>query len=103
MDNPLQFEIWVELDHEVDPSGGVDSEYCNAIIEFSNGTQVGVIIWSKAFFDHCNEQLNWIDDDVATLPDLVVREFNCKAIKNVLTRLVTDENWLVGRGLPSEE
>jgi len=100
---PLQFEIWVELEHVVDPPEGVEEEFCNATIIFANGSSVGVNIWSKALYDSCDDHLFWINGDVAIFPDLVLREFSSKAIRSALTMLVNEDNWLVGRGLPSEE
>lgn len=98
-DNSLSFQIWVELEEEL--SCPEDDEFCNAIIQFENGNRVGINIWSEKFFNECPSKLDWFNDDVACGPDLVVRDFTIESIKAVLQKLVIEEKWLVGRGLPA--
>lgn len=105
-DNSISFQIWVELEEELNcPEEQLSSqehdEFCNAIIEFENGNRVGINIWSEKFFNQCPAKLDWFNDDVACGPDLVVRNFTIESIKAVLQTLITEENWLVGRGLPA--
>ncbi|MEM7716695.1 MAG: hypothetical protein AAF349_24570 [Cyanobacteria bacterium P01_A01_bin.68] len=46
-----KYRIWLEVDEyniELDKRFG--EEYCNAIIYFSNDTEIGLNIWSENFF-----------------------------------------------------
>ena len=94
-----EFEIWVELDAEVGDAPDED-EFCNAIIEFGDGNRIGLNIWSEKFFLESVQSLDWFNDQVAMLPDLVIRSFDSASIKNAITKLVLEDDWLEGRGFP---
>ncbi|MEH1933244.1 MAG: hypothetical protein V7L14_05870 [Nostoc sp.] len=103
MNNSIQtFEIWVELDeYETTEVQHFDDEFCNVIVCFSDGSRIGLNIWSeKYFYDNVNH-LDWIDGQVAILPDILVRSFNTLSIRQAVINLVSKRNWLEGRGFPT--
>ncbi|MBH8561947.1 hypothetical protein I8748_07135 [Nostoc sp. CENA67] len=99
MSHLKKFEIWVELDIIEDQH--VDEEFCNAILLFSDGSKIGINIWSEKFFYQNFKNFDWINEQVAILPDIVVRDFNASSIRQAIFNLVTKQNWLEGRGFPA--
>ncbi len=100
----LDFDIWVELDHE-ESRVHQDSqeEFCNVSIQFNDGRKISLIVWSERCFCDAVEKLDWLEPGVGILPDLVVRDFTSPSIRNSIERLVSNHNWLAGRGLPIVE
>jgi hypothetical protein len=97
-----KFEIWVELDeYDITEEQNFDEEFCNAIIRFFDGSQIGINVWSEKYFYNQVQNLEWIDEQVAILPDIVVRHFNTVSIRQCIINLVNKRNWLEGRGFPA--
>jgi hypothetical protein len=97
-----QFEIWVELDeYDRTEEQSFDEEFCNAIVRFSDGSQIGLNIWSEKYFYNQVHNIEWIDEQVAILPDIVVRNFNTISIQQAIMNLINKRNWLEGRGFPA--
>ncbi|BAZ53082.1 hypothetical protein NIES4103_57530 [Nostoc sp. NIES-4103] len=78
MSHLKKFEIWIELD--IIEEQHVEKEFCNAILLFSDSSKIGLDIWSEKFFYQNVHNLDWIDEQVAILPDIVVRDFNALSI-----------------------
>ncbi|BAY07690.1 hypothetical protein NIES2098_08070 [Calothrix sp. NIES-2098] len=78
----------------------LDDEFCNAIVNFSNSSQISLNIWSAKYFYNQVQNLDWLDEQVAILPDIVLRDFNAASIQQAITNLVTKSKWLEGRGFP---
>ncbi|MDF2388924.1 hypothetical protein JMG10_46355 [Nostoc ellipsosporum NOK] len=78
MSHLKKFEIWIEPDIIEDQH--VEKEFCNAILLFSDSSKIGLDIWSEKFFYQNVHNLDWIDEQVAILPDIVVRDFNALSI-----------------------
>lgn len=99
------FEIWVELEAITDGTWkeDVEDQFCNAIIKFNNGDRIGLNIWSEARFNRRPTELFWFNNKVAHGPDLIVKEFTIDSIKATLRQLITENNWLTGRGFPAKE
>ncbi|MEQ8851487.1 hypothetical protein [Gimesia sp.] len=99
------FEIWVELEAITDGTWkeDVEDQYCNAIIEFENGDRIGLNIWSEALFNRCPTELFWYDNKIADGPDLIIKDFSIESIKATLSQLITEDNWLIGRGFPAND
>jgi hypothetical protein len=96
-----EFEIWVELDeYEKIEEQDFDDDFCNAIITFIDGSQIGLNIWSEKYFYNQVKNLEWIDKQIAVLPDIVVKKFDALSIRQAITSLVSKHNWLEGRGFP---
>ena len=46
-----KYRIWLEVDeYNIELDKRFSEEYCNAIIYFSNGTQISLNIWSEKYF-----------------------------------------------------
>ena len=96
-----KFEIWVELDeYDMTEEEDFDEEFCNAVISFSDGSRITLNIWSEKYFYNQVNNLDWIDKEVAILPDIVVRNIKASSIRQVITNLLNKSNWLEGRGFP---
>lgn len=96
-----EFDVWVELDeYDKTEENRCEEEFCNVIISFVDGSQVGLNVWSEKYLYSEIDNLDWIDEQVAVLPDLVVRDFNSSAIRQAIVNLVNGSNWLEGRGFP---
>lgn len=78
MSHLKKFEIWIELD--IIEEQHVEKEFCNAILLFSDSSKIGLNIWSEKFFYQNVHNLDWIDEQVAILPDILVRDFNALSI-----------------------
>lgn len=101
-DSIKKFKIWVELDeYDMNEKQNFDEEFCNAIIYFFDGSQIGLNIWSEKYFYNKVNNIDWIDEQVAILPDIVVRNFNALSIRQAVMKLVNKHNWLEGRGFPA--
>lgn len=102
MEKPIKIvKIWVELDEFVySGTEEISEDYCNATVYLSNGSILGVNIWSEKLFYEQVSQLNWIDGQVADLPDLIVRNFDSESIRGTILNLEEQENWFQGRGYP---
>ena len=95
------FEIWVELDeYDTSEEKHLDDEFCNAIIHFCDGSQIGLNIWSEKYFHHQVHNLDWLDKQIAILPDIILRDFNAASMRQAITNLITKHKWLEGRGFP---
>ena len=96
-----RFEIWVELDeYDTTENRRFGEEFCNAIIHFSDGSRIGLNIWSENYFYDNVNHLDWINNQFAILPDIVVRDFNALSIRQAVITLVDKHDWLEGRGFP---
>lgn len=96
-----KFDIWVEIDeYSTTEEQHFDDEFCNAIIQFLDGSRIGLNIWSEKYFSDRVKNLEWVEEQVAILPNLVVRDFNASSIRQAITNLVNKHNWLEGRGFP---
>ena len=99
-----QFDVWIEMEHFVwseENPPPEDEEYCNVIVIFHTGERVGLDVWSEGFW---KAQLSAMElDSNGTLipPDLVVRQLEPNFIRQAVTLLITEEDWLDGRGLPA--
>ena len=102
-DSVNKFEIWVELDQyeTTEEKHFHDDEFCNVIIHFLDGSQIGLNVWSEKYFFNNVNNLDWIDEQVALLPDIVVRNFNTRSIRQAIINLISKYNWLEGRGFPA--
>ena len=97
-----KYRIWLEVDeYNIELDKRFSEEYCNAIIYFSNDTNISLNIWSeKYFFDNVNN-LDWTDEEFTTLPDIIVKNYQASSIRKAIINLIEKENWLRGRGLPN--
>jgi hypothetical protein len=105
MSQHAPFEIWVELEEIIDDvwKEDVEDQFCNANILFENGDRIGLNIWSEALFHRCPTERFWMNNNVAEGPDLIIKDFSIESIKATLRQLITEDNWLIGRGFPAKE
>jgi hypothetical protein len=97
-----KFNVWVELEeYDVAEEQNDADGYCNVIIQYSNGSRIGLNVWSEKYFYTQINDIEWIDRQIAILPDIVVRNFNASSIRQAVTNLIIKDNWLEGRGFPS--
>ncbi|WP_448274161.1 hypothetical protein [Nostoc sp. DSM 114160] len=97
-----EFDIWVELDeYDATEKQNLDEDFCNAIICYPDGSRITLNIWSENYLYNQINNLDWIDKQVAILPDIVVRNFNSDSIRQAIKNLVNNYSWLEGRGFPA--
>jgi hypothetical protein len=97
-----EFNVWVELEeYDATEEPNDEDSFCNVIIRYSNGSRIGLNVWSEKYFYDRVKDVEWIDRQVAILPDIVVRNFNASSIRQTVTKLVSESNWLEGRGFPA--
>jgi hypothetical protein len=97
-----KFNVWVELEeYDVTKERNDEDGYCNVIVQYSNGLKIGLNVWSEKYFYTQVNDFEWIDSQVAILPDLVVRNFDASSIRQAVTNLIIKDNWLEGRGFPA--
>jgi hypothetical protein len=95
------FDIWIELEeYNSEEQTFSGDEFCNAIISFADGSRIGINVWSRDFFYSQIEDIQWINGQVAILPDIVVSHFDSASIRQAITNLIVEDNWLKGRGFP---
>lgn len=75
-------------------------EYCNIGIKFSNGAYIGLNVWSEKYFRSTIQNQSLDEHGMLPLPDLVIHKLEPSAIRKLVTRLVTEDKWLGGRGFP---
>jgi len=102
MNKPIEIDsIWIEMDEFIYTETGVfDEDYCNVQVYFSDGSFVALNVWSEELFYQAIKDIEWIENQVADLPDLVVRKFDSESIKQAILNLEKKENWFRGRGYP---
>ncbi|MGB3756115.1 MAG: hypothetical protein WBA07_07050 [Rivularia sp. (in: cyanobacteria)] len=84
-----KYRIWLELDeYNIELDKSFDEEYCNAIISFSNGVDIGLNIWSEKHFQKNINNLDWIDEEFAILPDIIVKNYQASSIKEAIIDLI---------------
>ncbi|MDY6896582.1 MAG: hypothetical protein SWZ49_00665 [Cyanobacteriota bacterium] len=44
--------------------------------------------------------LDWIDEEFAILPDMIVKNYQASSIRKAIINLIEKSNWLEGRGFP---
>ncbi len=99
-----KYRIWLEVDeYNIELDKRFNEEYCNAIIYFSNGTQIGLNVWSEKYLLSNLNNLDWIDEEFATLPDIIVKNYQASSIRKAIINLIEKENWLQERGFPYNE
>ncbi|WP_190340065.1 hypothetical protein [Leptolyngbya sp. FACHB-36] len=100
-----EIEIWIELDEyqTVEEQSYDDDQFCNVIIHFADGSRIGLNVWSEKFFRREFNKIDWVDEQVAILPDLVVRKFDSTAIRKSIMDLINRDKWLEGRGFPIKD
>lgn len=103
MEKPIKIEkIWVELDEFIYPEGEIPHEnYCNVEVYLSDGSFFSLNVWSEELFYEEITKLEWINNQVAYLPDLVIRKFDSESIRKTILELDEEENWFRGRGYPA--
>lgn len=93
--------IWVELDEFAQIEGEIAKDnYCNVTVYLSDGSSFGLNVWSEELFYEEITKLEWRNNQVAYLPDLVIRKFDSESIRQTILELEEEENWFRGRGYP---
>ncbi|MEM7716694.1 MAG: hypothetical protein AAF349_24565 [Cyanobacteria bacterium P01_A01_bin.68] len=54
----------------------------------------------KFFLNNANN-LDWIDEEFATLPDIIVKNYQAYSIRKAIIKLVNKQNLLEGRSFPN--
>ena len=103
-DSQKKYQIWLELDeYDIESDKYSHEEYCNAIITFSDGSKMGLNIWNEKYFNNNCNNLDWIDEEFAILPDIIVKIYQSSSIRKAIINLIDKQNYLEGRGFLDNE
>lgn len=94
-------KIWIEAECFIYEEGqDPEDSYCNVEIHLDNGSLITLNVWSEDFFKEQVNSLDWINEQVAILPDLVIKDFDSLSIREAIYVLFEEHRWFKGRGYP---
>ena len=106
MDNQTEkYKIWVEMDEYDDKEADdTDEDYCNATVSFIElNCQLSLNIWSEKFFNQTVDKIDWLNDSLGVLPDIVLKKVNSLSVREAIKNLIDKHKWFEGRGFPYKE
>ncbi len=97
-----KYRIWLELDeYNIELDKSFDEEYCNAIISSPNSVDIGLNVWREKYFKKNINNLDLIEKEFTTLPDIIVKNYQASSIReamiNLIENLIEKQNLIEGR------
>ena len=81
-----EIEIQVELDEyqTLEKKSYDNDQFYNVIIHFADDSRTGLNVWNEKYFYRKFNKINWVDEQVAILPDLAIKNLISQQSENLL-------------------